>query len=551
MGAKPIGSTDFWMSIESGMEFYTNISRKFRPQRFADVCQQKAVVQTLKNAISMDRIAHAYLFCGGRGCGKTTLARLFAKAINCSQLQNDTEPCNECSSCREIASGQSLDVIEIDGASNRGIEDIRQINETIGYAATGGKNKIYIIDEVHMLTKEAFNALLKTLEEPPSHVRFFFATTEPHKIPLTILSRCQRFDLSRIQTEAILSKLTQICSALSIDVEEQALAMIARRAEGSLRDAESYLDQLLCYHKPPISYQDAVESLGLIDQQHLFAFDRFFESGDLTGAFSTCNALLSTTTQHHFILETLLQHFRNLIQLKLNYPHAILPHYLDTYQEHTKLYSLEQLIRISSLIAKETELAYKTPYKSFHLEILLLQVIQSKKSIDYPQLVQRLEELEQKLSDHSPSKNSVLEKPPEYTPPLASTSQNAQEIDTSQASGSAAIESQNTSSATAKAAAPMGLQQSTAAAEAQKQPSAVVQTAPLQKPSHPSASPKASSASNISPSANLEAMQKKSSSQEAEKPVDSIALSQSLEQRQKHERLLRFAAVELNGAVKK
>src|SRR3989344_5068218 len=232
---------------------YQVIARKYRPQSFSDVVGQGPAVTTLKNAIRFDKVAHAYLFCGSRGVGKTTLARLFAKALNCSSPTSDLEPCNECPSCVEITSGQSLDVIEIDGASNRGIDDIRQINETVGYAPALGKYKIYIIDEVHMLKKEAFNALLKTLEEPPEKAKFFFATSEPHKGLPTIISRCQRFDLARIQPSLIASKLGSIARDLNRDVEPAALHLIASFAEGSLRDAESLFDQILCFAQNQIA----------------------------------------------------------------------------------------------------------------------------------------------------------------------------------------------------------------------------------------------------------------------------------------------------------
>lgn len=209
------------------MQKYQVLARKYRPQSFQDVVGQEVVVTTLKNAIRLSKVAHAYLFCGGRGTGKTTLARLFAKALNCEKLNCDQEPCNQCSSCLDIMAGQSLDVIEIDGASNRGIDDIRQINEMVGYVPSHGRYKIYIIDEVHMLTKEAFNALLKTLEEPPPQAKFFFATTEAHKILPTIISRCQRFDLGRISITQITSKLEQIAKDLQRDVDADALHKIA------------------------------------------------------------------------------------------------------------------------------------------------------------------------------------------------------------------------------------------------------------------------------------------------------------------------------------
>ena len=193
---------------------YQVLARRYRPQLFSDVIGHEAVLQTLKNSIRRGTVAHAYLFSGSRGVGKTTLARLFAKTLNCTLLSPDLEPCNQCPSCLDVTSAQSLDVIEIDGASNRGIDDIRQINETVGFAPSYGKYKITLIDEVHMLTKEAFNALLKTLEEPPERAKFFFATTEPHKVPATILSRCQRFDLGRLNQSQIIHKLQKIGTEL-------------------------------------------------------------------------------------------------------------------------------------------------------------------------------------------------------------------------------------------------------------------------------------------------------------------------------------------------
>ena len=194
---------------------YEPFHRKYRPKTFSAILGQDNIVITLKNALKFNRVAHAYLFCGSRGTGKTTLARLFAKALNCLELSPDQEPCNTCISCVQMNEGRALDVIEIDGASNRGIDDIRQINETVSYVTSSSKYKIYIIDEVHMLTKEAFNALLKTLEEPPENVKFFFATTEPHKILPTIISRCQRFDLNRIPSDQICKKLKTIASELN------------------------------------------------------------------------------------------------------------------------------------------------------------------------------------------------------------------------------------------------------------------------------------------------------------------------------------------------
>ena len=259
---------------------YQVIARKFRPRTFKEMIGQEPLVTTLKNAIRLGRMPHAYLFSGPRGTGKTSVARLFAKAINCESRTADSEPCNACPSCLEIQSGTSLDVLEIDGASHRGIDDIRKINETVGFSSLSGRYKIYLIDEVHMLTKEAFNALLKTLEEPPPKVKFLFATTEPHKVPPTILSRCQRFQLRRIPFPAIIQKLKWIATQIGIEVEDEALVLIAKRAEGGLRDAESLFDQLISFQEGKVTAASAADLLGVPSKEHFYRIDQAVSQGD-------------------------------------------------------------------------------------------------------------------------------------------------------------------------------------------------------------------------------------------------------------------------------
>jgi DNA polymerase-3 subunit gamma/tau len=262
---------------------YVVLARRWRPQRFEEIVAQDHVTVTLRNAIKAGRIAHAYLFTGPRGIGKTTTARILAKALNCERREG-VEPCGECPSCTEIVGSRSLDVLEIDGASNRGIDEIRNLRENVKYAPARGPYKVYIIDEVHMLTAEAFNALLKTLEEPPTHVIFIFATTQPHRVPATIVSRCQRFDFRKIPSDAITRRLEAIIAQEKMDVDSDVLPLLARKADGSLRDAESMLDQLVSFGEERITVEDAHSLLGLVDE-HLYKdlTDRLV-TGDAGGA---------------------------------------------------------------------------------------------------------------------------------------------------------------------------------------------------------------------------------------------------------------------------
>src|SRR5881394_1775367 len=259
---------------------YQVIARKYRPQRFSDVIGQEHVTQTLSNAIAQKRIAHAYLFCGPRGTGKTTIARIFAKCLNCTGGPKVDFDDND-SRCQEITEGRSLDVLEIDGASNRGIEEIRELRDTVKYAPATSKFKIYIIDEVHMLTKEAFNALLKTLEEPPAHVKFMFATTEPEKVLPTILSRCQRFDLRRIPASLISQHLAHIARQEKVKIDDAALYAIARGADGGMRDAESALDQLISFCGDKIVESDVLSMFGLTSQSQLLSLSNGLLKGEV------------------------------------------------------------------------------------------------------------------------------------------------------------------------------------------------------------------------------------------------------------------------------
>lgn len=374
--------------IKLRMEKYQIIPRKFRPKRFSEVAGHDQIVTTLKNAIAYERIGQSYLFCGARGCGKTTLARIFAKALNCTNLSSDQEPCNACESCLEVSEGRNLDLIEIDGASNRGIDDIRQINETVGYAPNKGTYKIYLIDEVHMLTKEAFNALLKTLEEPPKTVKFFFATTEPHKIPQTIISRCQRFNLSRIPQEALVQKLERICKELSVEFEKEALIQISKLSEGTLRDAESLLDQLICHGKTPITYSLTREVLGLVKTEHLFALDEAIHAHDQEKALQIANELYLSGQDISVTIDSLLEHFRTYLMIKMGNSASPL------YEEGAKNYTKEKCLTILDTLIHWQGKMQKTPFKQVHLEMLLIQLVRNGQAIGLDGLIDRLLELD-------------------------------------------------------------------------------------------------------------------------------------------------------------
>lgn len=391
------------------MQKYQVLARKYRPQSFQDVVGQDVVVTTLKNAIRLSKVAHAYLFCGGRGTGKTTLARLFAKALNCESLSDTQEPCNHCSSCLDIMAGQSLDVIEIDGASNRGIDDIRQINEMVGYVPSQGRYKIYIIDEVHMLTKEAFNALLKTLEEPPPQAKFFFATTEAHKILPTIISRCQRFDLGRISISQITSKLDQIAKDLKREVDPEALHKIAELSDGSLRDAESLFDQLLCFQDGRVTADSVRQVFGLVSEEHFFTLDQAFSDYNLSYAFELVNHLFQSGKDLGHFLSQLIDHYR-LIALAKTLGETALPQptaarYMQTSRAYTQQQSLTLL---EYLITSESNFQKSLSPRIF-LENILLHIIRTKNRIPVEVLVRRLSELEGKLPPEAPKK----EVPPE------------------------------------------------------------------------------------------------------------------------------------------
>ncbi|MCQ4088930.1 DNA polymerase III subunit gamma/tau [Saccharibacillus sp. JS10] len=290
--------------------------RAWRPQSFQDMVGQQHIIRTLQNAIREQRVSHAYLFSGPRGTGKTSAAKILAKAVNCEKGPAP-EPCNECETCKRIAAGAVMDVLEIDAASNRGVEEIRDLREKIKYAPTEVRRKVYIIDEVHMLTTEAFNALLKTLEEPPEHAMFILATTEPHKLPATIISRCQRFDFRRVSLEEQTSRLVQICREEQIEAEESALQYIARLSDGGMRDALSVLDQISSFTEGKVTYDQVLGMTGGIASEQFSALAEYLSAKDAGGVLQTVESWMQDGKSADKCMENLLYYFRDLLMIKM------------------------------------------------------------------------------------------------------------------------------------------------------------------------------------------------------------------------------------------
>lgn len=291
--------------------------RAYRPQTFKDVVGQEHIIRTLKNQIQNNNVGHAYLFCGTRGTGKTSTAKIFARALNC-QNSVDEEPCNECEVCKDILSDNIMDVIEIDAASNNSVDDIREIRENVKYTPAKCKYKVYIIDEVHMLSQGAFNALLKTLEEPPSYVIFILATTEPHKIPATILSRCQRFDFKRVTVKDMSTRMKEICDDVNVVVDDRALKLIARNSQGALRDALSILDQCMSFSENDIEYKDVVDLLGTVNIEQLFEMAEYVIKEDTKKCLEILNEFVVWGKDIKNLIDDLIDHFRNLMVCKVS-----------------------------------------------------------------------------------------------------------------------------------------------------------------------------------------------------------------------------------------
>lgn len=376
---------------------YQVIARKYRPQKFSDVIGQEHVIRTLKNAISTGRIAHAYLFAGPRGTGKTTLARIFSKALNCSGGPNaDFDEQDEF--CRDIAEGTCLDVIEIDGASNNGVDQIRDLRETVQYSPNSARFKIYIIDEVHMLSTQAFNALLKTLEEPPAHVKFMMATTEPDKILPTILSRCQRFDLTSIPVEKIAAHLGDIARQENINIEEAALQAIARSADGGMRDAESTLDQLISFCGDTIQEQEVLGMFGLAGRDQIIGIADAVLQANATAALTHLDQLVRSGKDLTRLLADLLNHFRNVLVYSISQGNSALLTISESELPHihrqASSATSHQLSRIIETIADFESRLKQFSSRKIAIELCLVRAIESRQSIDLNHVLEIIRKLQ-------------------------------------------------------------------------------------------------------------------------------------------------------------
>ena len=382
---------------------YTALYRKFRPDTFADVKGQDAIVQTLKNQINADRIGHAYLFCGTRGTGKTTVAKILAKAVNCEH-PIDGNPCNECATCKAIAAGSSMNVIEIDAASNNGVDNIREIREETTYSPTEGKYKVYIIDEVHMLSIGAFNALLKTLEEPPSYVIFILATTEAHKIPITILSRCQRYDFKRISILTIADRLTQLMKEEQVEVEEKAIRYIARKADGSMRDALSLMDQCIAFYLgQKLTYDNVLDVLGAVDTEVFSRMLRLILQNQVAELMKMLEELVMQGRELGQFVTDFTWYMRNLLLLKAS---DDLEDVLDVSTDNLKLLQEEAgMVREDTLIRYIrifSELSNQIKFESskrIALEVALIKLCRPEMERDETSLLDRIRRLEQMIQN--------------------------------------------------------------------------------------------------------------------------------------------------------
>ena len=382
---------------------YTALYRKWRPTTFADVNGQDPIVTTLKNQILSGRIGHAYLFCLTRGTGKTTIAKIFARSVNCEHPV-DGAPCGECPVCRSIAAGTSMSVVEIDAASNNGVDNIREIRDEVQYSPTEGKYRVYIIDEVHMLSPGAFNALLKTLEEPPAYVIFILATTEPHKIPVTVLSRCQRYDFRRITADIIADRLRELADYEKVDIEEKAIHYIAKKADGAMRDALSLMDQCIAFHiGETLTYDKVLTVLGAVDNEVFSQYLRSTFAADTTGLLLQIEEIVMSGRELSQFVQDLVWYMRNLLLLKTS---EVGSDVLDLteedwirLQEESRSCSEDELMRLIRIYSELYNQMRNAVNKRVLLEVAAIKTARPAMEQDLESVLVRLDQLEQKVRE--------------------------------------------------------------------------------------------------------------------------------------------------------
>lgn len=399
---------------------YLVFARKYRPQTFEQVVQQSHVTRTLANAIAAERVAHAILFSGPRGTGKTTVARILAKAMNCVDGPT-AQPCNQCQSCVEITAGSSADVFEIDGASNNSVDQVRELRENLKYMPVHSRFKIYIIDEVHMLSLAAFNALLKTLEEPPEHIMFMFATTEVHKIPITILSRCQRHDLRRIDGTSIAGHLRHICEAENVEIDDESLALIAQEAGGSMRDSLSLLDHVLSCAQGPVTAELISELLGVVDKKHLFDISKAVFERDIGKVLACIDAVWRNGYEIKRFYADLVAHFHHLNIVKLGSDAGRLvdlpQQEIEQLRSQAQNVSESYLLQIFDLLFQAEPAIKLSSQPRLGLEMVFLKLFQTSPSLPIDALIEQLDKLQDKMPSGQVVNTGVPPSPPSRQKP--------------------------------------------------------------------------------------------------------------------------------------
>ncbi|MBO3446427.1 DNA polymerase III subunit gamma/tau [Clostridium sp. CCUG 7971] len=374
--------------------------RAYRPQTFEDVVGQEHIIRTLKNQIENDNVGHAYLFSGTRGTGKTSTAKIFARAVNCTESANQ-EPCNECDVCKDILNDNIMDVIEIDAASNNSVDDIRELRESVKYSPSKAKYKVYIIDEVHMLSQGAFNALLKTLEEPPSYIIFILATTEPHKIPATILSRCQRFDFKRVTVKDMSDRMKKICNEENIEVEDKALNLISRNSQGALRDALSILDQCISFGDDKIEYKDVVELLGTVNVEQLFDMAECIINQDTKKSLQILNEFVIWGKDIRNLINDLIDHFRNLMVCKvstdLDEIISLPEETVNLLKKQAESVDINDLIRVLNILSVTQDNIKTSSNPRVLAEVTMMKIAQPMFDESKESLIKRIENLEKMI----------------------------------------------------------------------------------------------------------------------------------------------------------